>query len=111
MDITPTGRRLVAAFLIVTAALSAVSSATAPAFPSEPASQLAEFAEAGGRAWLSAMAFVLAQLPFLLAMLGLGLVLRSRAPRLATVAMALTVLGAFGHAVYGGVSLTTLVLA
>jgi hypothetical protein len=111
MDISPNGRRLVAASLIATAALSAVSNATAPAFPSEYADQLAEFADAGGRAWLSAMAFVLAQLPFLLAMLGLGVVLRVSVPRLASTAMVLTVLGGFGHAVFGGVSLTTLVLA
>jgi hypothetical protein len=111
MDITPTGRRLVAAFLVVTAVLSALSNATAPAFPSEYAEQLAEFSAAGSRAWLSAMLFVLAQLPFMLAMLGVGLLLRSRAPRLAVGAMVLTVLGGFGHTVFGGVSLTTLVLA
>lgn len=111
MDISSTGRRLVAASLIATAALSAVSNATAPAFPSAYVDQLTEFADAGGRAWLSAMAFVLAQLPFLLAMLGLGVVLRGFAPRLAVTATVLTVLGGFGHAVFGGVSLTTLVLA
>jgi hypothetical protein len=111
MEISPTGRRLVAASLIVTAALSAVSNATAPSFPSEYADQLTEFADAGGLAWLSATAFVLAQLPFLLAMLGLGILTRTSAPRLATTATVLTVLGGFGHAVFGGVSLTTLVLA
>lgn len=111
MDISPTGRRVVAGCLVTTAVLSAVSNATAPEFPAEHADQLAAFAEAGGRAWLSAMAFVLAQLPFVLAMLGLGLLLRPRAPRLAAVAMVLTVLGGFGHAVYGGVSLTALVMA
>lgn len=104
-------RRTVAACLVVTAALSAVSSALAPAFPSGYAEQLAEFAGAGARAWWSALAFVAAQLPFAVALVGLCRLLRARTPRLATVAGVLTLLGAFGHAVYGGVSLTTLVLA
>jgi hypothetical protein len=111
MDISLTGRRVVAALLVVTAVLSALSSATAPPFPSEYADQLAEFSAAGSRAWLSAMLFVVAQLPFMLAMLGVGLLLRPRAPRLATVSMVLAVLGGFGHTVFGGVSLTTVVLA
>lgn len=54
---------------------------------------------------------MLAQLPFLVAVLGLGALLRERVPRLALVATGLAVLGGFGHAVFGGVSLTTIVLA
>ncbi|QIK65771.1 DUF4386 family protein [Nocardioides sp. HDW12B] len=112
----PTARRAarragVAACLVATAALSAVSNATAPDFPVDAADRLQAMAGAGDRAWVSAFAFVLAQLPFVLAVLGLGALLRERLPRLAPVATGLAVLGGFGHAVFGGVSLTGIVLA
>lgn len=107
----PARRTGLAVCLVTTAALSAVSNATAPDFPADAADRLQAIADAGDRAWVSAFAFVLAQLPFLLAVLGLGALLRDRVPRLALVATGLAVLGGFGHAVFGGVAMVGIVLA
>ena len=104
-------RDLAASALVVTAVLSAVSSATAPEFPSGYADRLAALHEAGGLAWVSAATFTLAQLPFLVGVLGLGHLLRRAAPRLSSTGTCLAALGAFGHAVFAGVSLVSLVMA
>lgn len=106
MKNTATFRRSVAAgSLALTAVLSAVSLLTAPEFLADPADQLAEYAAAGTRAWVSGMAFALAQLPFIAAVLGVGHLLRTGAPRLSNLGVTLAVIGAFGHAVFAGVML------
>jgi hypothetical protein len=104
-------RDTAATALVVTAVLSAVSSATAPEFPSGYADRLAAIEEVGSMAWVSVLAFTWAQLPFVVAVLGLGHLLRHRAPRLSLAATCLGVLGAFGHAVSAGVMLTSVVMA
>lgn len=112
MKNTATFRRSVAAgSLALTAALSAVSLLTAPEFLADPAEQLAAYADAGGRAWVSGMAFALAQLPFVAAVLGIGHLLRAGAPRLSNLGVTLAVAGAFGHAVFSGVMLMSVVMA
>lgn len=107
-----TARRDCAALaLVATAVLSAVSNATAPEFPSGYVDRLAEIDAAGARAWVSSSAFVLAQLPFLVAVLGVGHLLRPAVPRSAFVGTCLAAAGAFGHAVFGGIALTTVAMA
>ncbi|MDR7364220.1 hypothetical protein [Nocardioides marmoribigeumensis] len=109
---TSTFRRDVAATsLVVTAVLSAVSTATAPEFPSGYTDRLAAIDQAGALSWVSALTFTLAQLPFLVAVLGVGHLLRDEASRLSVVGVCLASVGAFGHAVFGGVSLVSVVMA
>lgn len=112
MKNTATYRRSVAAAsLVVTAVLGAVSLLTAPAFVSDPAEQLAAYAEAGGRAWVSGMAFTFAQLPFVAAVLGVGHLIRHGAPVLSNLGVSLAVAGAVGHATFGGLMLMTVSMA
>ena len=104
-------RDTAATALVVTAALSAVSSATAPEFPTGYADRLAAIEEVGDLAWVSVTTFALAQLPFIVAVLGVGHLLRHHAPRLSVVATCLATLGAFGHAVVSGSMITSVVMA
>ena len=102
-------RRFVAASLVVTALLSTLWTVTEPDLSGDHADWLGSMAEAGGRVKISGLAFVLAQLPFIVGMAGLARWLRPS--RLAAVGGVLAVLGGFGHAVYGGVMLTQTVMA
>ncbi len=111
MTASTSRRDLAAAALVTTAVLSAVSAATSPEFPAGYAERLAAIDAIGGRAWVSAGAFTLAQLPFLVAVLGLGHLLRHAAPRLSLVGVCLASVGAFGHAVFSGVSMVSVVMA
>jgi hypothetical protein len=105
------GPRLAAACLVTSAVLSVGSVALQPPFPQGDAALLDALAAAGARAWVSALLFALAQLPLALAMVAVGASARRGARRTAVAGTALAVVGAFGHAVYSGVSLMTLVLA
>lgn len=112
MTNSATLRRSAAAVgLASTAALMAVSTVLAPEFPSGLADRLAAIADGGNRSWVSALAFTLAQLPFIVGMLGIGHLLRSAAPRLSAVGTGLAVVGGFGHSVFGGISLVQLEMA
>jgi hypothetical protein len=102
-------RRLVAGSLVTTALLSTLWTLTEPDLSGDHEAWLGAIADAGDRARLSALAFVLAQLPFMVGMAGLARWLQPS--RLAVVGGVLTVLGGFGHAVYGGVVLTQTVMA
>jgi hypothetical protein len=64
-----------------------------------------------GVAAVSAVAFLLSQLPLLVAFLAIGRLLLPRAPRLSAWGTALAVLGCFGHTVFGGLSLGYLMMA
>ena len=108
---SPYRRNIAAAGLAVTAVLSAVSVVLQPTFVDGYAARLAAIDEAGPRAAVSAVAFVLGQLPLLVGVLGVAHLLRGRAPRLSTVAATLCGLGAFGHSVFGGISLVYVVAA
>lgn len=107
-----TMRRMgVAASLILAAVLSIVWVVLRPVADGSPAGQLAAITAAPGQATASTVAFVLAQLPFLLAALGIAHFIADRAPILATIGASLAVLGGFGHAVFGGVQLMQLGMA
>lgn len=112
MKNTATFRRASAAIgLIATSLLMIVSTVLAPEFPAGFADRLAAINEGGSQAAISAFAFALAQLPFIVGMLGVGHLLRDRAPRLSNVGTALAVIGGFGHAVHGGVTMLQLEMA
>jgi hypothetical protein len=102
-------RRLVAASLVATALLSTLWTVTEPDLSGDYADWLGSMADGGSRVKISGLAFVLAQLPFMVGMAGLAR--RLRPSRLAAVGGVLAVLGGFGHAVYGGVMLSQTVMA
>jgi hypothetical protein len=106
--ITP---RSAALGLVTSALLLAGSAVTQPHLTGEATEKLAAIASAGARADLSAVLFAVAQLPFLFGVLGVGALLRPFVRRLAGIGTGLAVAGAFGHALFGGVSLTYLVMA
>ncbi len=72
---------------------------------------LAAIAASGTAGRLSAYAFLLGQLPWVVAMIGLAHVLRQRFRVLAPTIAALAVVGAFGHVVSGGFALTQIAMA
>jgi len=102
---SPYRRNIAAAGLVVAAVLSGVSVVLQPTFVDGYAARLAAIDDAGAAGALSAVAFVVSQLPLVVGVLGVAHLLRGRSPRLSTVAATLCVLGAFGHAVFGGISL------
>ena len=104
-------RDLAAAALVLTSLLGLVSVALQPDFPAGHAARLAAIDHAGTAAAVSAVAFLLQQLPFIVAMLGLGHLLRSSAPRLSTTGVLLGCVGAFGHTVFAGMSMVYLLMA
>jgi hypothetical protein len=103
--------RTAALGLVTSAVLLAGSAVTQPQLTGGAAEKLAAIASAGARADLSAVLFAVAQLPFLFGVLGVGALLRPFARRLAGIGTGLAVAGAFGHALFGGASLTYLVMA
>lgn len=104
-------RAAAAACLVTTALLTLVSVVLAPPFPGNVTDMLAEVDKAGTSAVISAFAFTLAQLPFIVGVLGLGRLIRTRAPVLSSLGTTLAVIGGFGHAVFGGVSMVQLSMA
>jgi hypothetical protein len=110
MPTTP-ARLVAATSLVATALLSVVSVLLQPEFTADPAERLAAIDAAGTPGTVSLLAFVLAQLPFLVAVVAVALLARAGAPRLSAAGGALAVIGGFGHAVFGGVGLTYLAMA
>lgn len=104
-------RSAVAASLVVGAGLSITSILTMPDFSGDPAAWLREIAAAPGTSALSAVTFAVSQLLGAVGLLGVAHLLASRTPVLAPAGAVLVLLGAFGHAVYGGVNLTMLAMA
>lgn len=82
-----------------------------PDFSGDEAAQLAAIAAAPATAAISALCFAGSQLFLILGVLGVARMLRDRAPVLAPVGAGLIVVGAFGHAVYGGITLLMLTMA
>jgi hypothetical protein len=103
-------RRLAIAALVAMPALAAASTLAQPALGDGPSGQLAALAD-GPRGPLFAVLFVLEQLPALVVALALGHVVRRRFPRLSVVGVCLSVLGAFGHTVFGGMTMVMLAMA
>ena len=107
-----TFRRSAAAIgLASTAALMVVSTALAPEFPTDFEERLVAIAAGGTGAAISAITFTLAQLPLMAGLLGIGHLLRTRSPMLSNLGTSIALVGAFGHSVYGGVSLVMLDMA
>lgn len=100
-----------AAALLAAAGLMLVSTLLAPEFPSGFEDRLAAIDDGGSRSVVSAVAFVLAQLPFLIGVLAIGHLLRERAPVLSNLGTTVAVLGGFGHCVFGGINLAMLAMA
>ena len=104
-------RTAAAAGLAASAVLSTISVDLQPVLHGDGAERLAALGNAGTSAAISAVSFVLAQLPFIAGVLGIGHLLRRRAPRLSAAGTTLGVLGAFGHAVFGGVMILEVTMA
>jgi hypothetical protein len=112
MTTSTTARRVTAAScLVLTSALSVVSAILQPDFAQQGSERLEAIAAAGGSATISAVTFVLAQLPFIGAVLGIAYLLSNRAPKLAAIGAALGIVGAFGHSVFGGTALMMVTMA
>jgi hypothetical protein len=99
-------RTLAVTGLVAAPILSAVSVLLQPDLPADGAARLASIDAAGATAAVSAAAFALAQLPMVAAALGIGHLVRPRAPRLGLVGAVILVIGCFGHSVFGGMSMT-----
>jgi hypothetical protein len=97
--------------LVTNALLMTISVMVAPEFPSGFEERLAAIDAAGAHGKISALTFALAQLPFLAGVLGIGHLLRARAPILSNFGTSLAVIGAFGHTVVGGLSMAYLSMA
>ncbi len=104
-------RRVAALSLVLTAVLMIASTALAPPFAGGGTGQLVAINAAGASAVVSSMCFTLAQLFFVVGMVGIGHLLRHRTPLLATLGSALAVVGGFGHTVHGGVVMVQLGMA
>ena len=107
-----TFRRNAAAIgLAAFALLAALSVLLQPSFGPDPASRLAAIDASGLRGQVSAVAFLVAQLPAIAGLLGVAHLIRHGAPRLSNAGGTLSVVGAFGHTVFGGMSMVYLAMA
>ena len=107
-----TFRRNAAAIgLAATAVLSAVSVLLQPDFGPDPTARLTALDAAGLRGQISAVTFVVAQLPAIAGLLGLAHLIRSASPRLSNAGGTLSMIGIFGHTVFGGMTMAYLGMA
>lgn len=104
-------RNAAAVGLATTAVLSAVSVTLQPEFPSGYVDRLAAIDGSGVQGQISAVTFLVAQLPFIAAILGIAHLLRDRAPILSNLGATFGLIGAFGHTVFGGMSLVYITMA
>ena len=88
--------------LVATVGLTAGTVAQMPDLPDTNAGLLQSLAEAPAHAAVAAACFTLSQLFLIGAVLAIGDTARAGAPRLIGTAMVLAVVGALGHAVFGG---------
>jgi len=107
-----THSRLLAArsALVLGPLLAAVSVVFQPDLGGTTRQMLAALADSP-LATVSAVAFLVSQLPLLVSILAIGRLVEIRAPRLSTWGTALGVLGCFGHTVFGGTSLIYVMMA
>ncbi|MHA3684471.1 hypothetical protein ACXR2W_13060 [Leucobacter sp. HY1908] len=100
----------VAASLVCAAALSILWVVLQPPM-GDSSDWLATLAEAGATAAVSAFAFTLSQVVFIIAAMGIAHLIADRAPVFAAIGAGLAVLGGFGHAVTGGAQLVQVGMA
>ncbi len=91
--------------------LNTLSSLLQPDLNGDAAARLTTIGLAGPTAAISAAAFVAAQLPFVIGLIGAAALGRARSPRFAVATAVLVALGAAGHLVWGGISLTEIMMA
>lgn len=104
-------RTVAAVSLVLNAVLSVVAIALMPAFAESTADYLATIDGAGSAATVSAGAFVIAQLPFIIGVLGIAHLSGTRAPIIAMIAGTIGVIGGFGHAAFAGTQLVQVAMA
>lgn len=104
-------RTSAASSLVLNAVLSIVAIALMPAFAQSSAEYLTAIDNAGSAAAISAAAFAVAQLPFIIAMLGIAHLVGTRAPVLAMIGGTIAVIGGFGHTILSGAQLSQLAMA
>ncbi|HET7683947.1 MAG TPA: hypothetical protein VFK34_09815 [Marmoricola sp.] len=109
LPVTPSRRLAAQAGLVAAPALFIVSAITQPDLGDSAGDRL----DAAGStsAAVSSVTFLVGQLPLLVAFLAIGLLLVERAPKLSAWGTALAVVGCFGHAVFGGMSMLELLMA
>jgi hypothetical protein len=95
--------------LVLGPVIAGISVILQPDLDGSPASRLA--AMDGSRAAVSAVTFLVSQLPLLIGILAIGRLLLPRAPKLSAWGTALGVVGCFGHTVFGGTSMVYLLMA
>lgn len=103
--------RIFAACLALAAVGSLVWAVLQPPFPDGYGARLAAIDEAGTGAALSAFLFTATQLPWVVAVVGIAWLAHRGSSRFATAGGILAVLGGFGHAVFGGAMLVTVLMA
>jgi len=111
MKTQPAYRRLAAGCLVATALLSVISLLTMPTWPDGFEPLLATIDDNPTTSQISALTFVLSQLPFLVAVVAIGGLVIPRRRILGSLGVGLGIVGAFGHSVYGGVAMTQLAMA
>lgn len=104
-------RLTTAVCLVLYAVLGVVFVTTAPVADLTSASYLADIAAGGSAAVVSAYAFLGAQIALTVGLIGLASMLRGRTPRLAYLATAISIVGAFAHAAHAGLTLTVIGMA
>lgn len=106
-----TPSRLLAArtALVLGPVIAGLSVIFQPDLEGSPSHRLA--AMDGSLATVSAIAFLISQLPLLIAILAIGRLLLPSAPRLSAWGTPLGVLGCFGHTAFGGTSMIYLMMA
>lgn len=107
---TPSRRRAARTALVLGPVLAAVSIVLQPDLDGSARDQLTAIGDSTS-AVVSAVAFLVSQLPLLVAVLAIGRLLLPRAPRLSAWGTGLGVLGCFGHTVFGGISMVYLMMA
>ncbi|MCK6211357.1 hypothetical protein KZX45_12470 [Georgenia sp. EYE_87] len=108
---SPALRWTVAVALALTAVTTVVSVLLMPDFSGGHEERLLAIAASSGTATASALLFTFSQLFLAVGVVGVAVQLAAGAPRLAYLAAAATVLGAFGHSSYGGVQAVMLAMA
>lgn len=104
-------RNAVVLCLVIGPVLAIFSIVLQPPFVDGYADRLSHAADAGAAPWLSNAAFIVMQVPMLVAFLGIAHLLRHPSPRLSNVGGTLAVLATMGEAVMGGVAMVYLTMA